>query len=211
MKPTGLIQFPAALLPAVLLSSMLIGRVPRMAGAQSPPQTSASPASTTPQLNESGYVNLAGRKTPYLIRHLPIDSFPDLPAAIQAELNRRGCLIPQTYAAHGPENVIHGAFEKAGSSDWAVLCSAHGTVSLLVFFAGTPQKPFTLASSPETQRLEAHNPTGALGFNWSIDAASPTQIHAAQFGMQPRPALLDHYAVSDSFVDRHSLYHFFLK
>src|ERR1039458_7608820 len=74
-------------------------------------------------LNVSGQIVVAGHSTPYLIRHLPISSFPDFPAELAVLLNRRGCLIPQTYEAHHPENVIHASLERVGSSDWAVLRS----------------------------------------------------------------------------------------
>ncbi|MEI9968849.1 MAG: hypothetical protein WDM87_09560 [Terracidiphilus sp.] len=59
------------------------------------------------QLVESGQIIVDGHPTPFIIRHLPVSSFPDLPPAIQQQLDRRGCLIPQTYEAHGPENVVH--------------------------------------------------------------------------------------------------------
>src|SRR5580692_6723995 len=88
-------------------------------------------------LNASGQVTVDGRPTPYLIRHLPVDAFPQLPAAIEDVLVRRGCLIPQTYEAHQPENVVNASLERHGSSDWAVLCSVNGTVSLLVFFSSS--------------------------------------------------------------------------
>lgn len=159
-------------------------------------------------LDESGHVTVAGHLVPYLIRRLPINSFPQLPTSIQDELRHRNCLIPQTYAAHRPENVIHGSFERAGSSDWAVLCSAHGVASLLVFFGGT-SRPFTLATRPETERLQVSNPGQPLGFNWGIDAASPRQVRDAQAGMYPRPPLLDHDAVADSIVEHNTFYHYY--
>jgi hypothetical protein len=165
----------------------------------------------SPQLNESGQIVVDGRSTPYLIRHLPVSSFPDLPASVADLLNQRGCLIPQTYEAHQPENVIHAGFERAESLDWAVLCSAQGTVSLLVFFSSAPGKPFLLASAPETQRLQSHPSTGVLGFNWGIDPASPQQIHEAQIGLAPRPAKLDHDALADSVVDHKTIYRFYAK
>ncbi len=154
---------------------------------------------------------IAGHSTPYLIRHLPVSSFPELPAAIQTELNRRGCLIPQTYEAHHPENVVHASLERAGSSDWAVLCSAEGTVSLLVFFGSRSAQPLMLISAPETERLQAHDPSGVLGFNWGIDPASPEQIHVARYGMEHRPLQLDHDALADSIVERRTVYHFYAK
>jgi hypothetical protein len=164
-----------------------------------------------PQLNESGQVVIDGRSTPYLIRHLPVSSFPDLPSPVQQALNQRGCLIPQTYEAHQPENVIAARFERPGSLDWAVLCSVQGTVSLLVFFTSDPDHPFLLASAPETQRLQVHGASGVLGFNWGIDPATPNQVHQAQSGLAPRPPWVDHDAVADSVVDHRTIYHFYAK
>jgi len=174
---------------------------------------SAQPA--TLPLVEKGQVNFAGQSTPYIIRNLPISSFPDLPASIVGLLNQRGCTIPQTYEAHRPENVVHASLAQAGSSDWAVLCSAQGTVSLLVFFDGdtghAEAKPMVLASSPETQRLQAHDPSGILGFNWGIDPATPQQVHEAQSGLKHRPAQVDHDALADSTVEHRTIYHFYAK
>jgi hypothetical protein len=164
-----------------------------------------------PQLNESGQVVVDGRSTPYLIRRLPVSSFPDLPTPVQQVLNQRGCLIPQTYEAHQPENVVAARFERPGSLDWAVLCSVQGTVSLLVFFSSNPNQPFVLASAPETQRLQVHGASGILGFNWGIDPASPNQVHQAQSGLAHRPAWVDHDAISDSVIDHRSIYHFYEK
>ena len=92
------------------------------------------------QLTETGKTSVDGQTASYLIRRLPASSFPDLPDAIADVLDQRGCMIPQTYQAHRPENVIHASFERPGSSDWAVLCSTHGNVDLLVFFARTPRQ-----------------------------------------------------------------------
>jgi hypothetical protein len=160
------------------------------------------------QLTESGHVEVAGRFIPYLIRRLPVSSFPDLPAEVADALRQRGCMIPQTYEAHHPENVVHGSLERAGSSDWAVLCSAQGTVSLLVFFGSDPAQPVLLASAEETERLQAHGTATVLGFNWAIDPASPEQIREAQSGLEHRPPPVDHDALADSIIERRTVYHF---
>lgn len=163
------------------------------------------------QLNTTGQVQLDGHATPYRIRRLPVSSFPQLPAEIAETLNRRGCLIPQTYEAHRPENVVHASLEAPGSSDWAVLCSAHGTVSLLVFFASAPDLPVQLDSANETDRLQMHDLTGVLGFNWGIDPATPERVHDAQAGLEPRPQRLDHDALADSTVEGRTVYRFYSK
>jgi hypothetical protein len=157
---------------------------------------------------------VAGKSTPYVIRHLPVSSFPDMPLGIADLLIIRGCTIPQTYEAHRPENVVHASLQKSGSSDWAVLCSIQGTVSLLVFFDGGATEtstPVVLASAAETSRLQAHDPSGVLGFNWGIDPASPQRVHDAQIGMKNRPAQVDHDALADSIVEHKTIFHFYSK
>ena len=161
------------------------------------------------QLHETGQIVLAGHVTAYRIRHLPVSSYPAIPARIADQLNQRGCLIPQTYEAHAPENVVHASLQAPGSSDWAVLCSAQGTVTLLVFFAEIPVQ--VLATAPETERLQTHDATGTLGFNWGIDPAAPVRVHEAQSSLDHRPALLDHDALADSVIDHRTIYHYYSK
>lgn len=160
-------------------------------------------------LNSSGQVTINGRSSSYLIRRLPVNAFPQLPPAIQDELARRGCLIPQTYEARQPENVVHASLEGPGSSDWAVLCSTSGAVSLLVFLASGNGDPTILATAPETERLQSHGASPVLGFNWAIDPASPQAVHDAQLGMRHPPARLDHDALADSVIDQKTVYHFY--
>ena len=160
-------------------------------------------------LNESGQIVIGGHSTPYLIRHLPPSSFPQLPMVIQDELTDRGCLIPQTYEAHRPENVIHGSFEGPGTSDWAVLCSVHGMVSLLVFFGSNPEHPYRLASEPETERLQTYDLSQSLGFNWGIDRASPGDVSESQTRIFPPPPPLTHDAIADSVVEHSTIYHYY--
>lgn len=162
-------------------------------------------------LTETGQISVNGQPARYVIRHLPPSSFPDLPASIAELINKRGCLIPQTYEAHRPENVIHAALERAGSQDWALLCSVKGSVSLLVFFASAPERPVVLATAPETERLQPHSASSVLGFNWGIDPATPRQVHDAQIGLEHRPAAPDHDALADSVVDQKTVYHFYSK
>lgn len=171
-----------------------------------------SPQDPAPSpLNVTGQVVVAGHSTAYLVRHLPLNSFPQLPATVQDALTRRGCLIPQTYEAHQPENVIHASLERPGSSDWAVLCSVNGKVSLLVFFSSGNGDPAMLASAPETERLQFHGASNVLGFDWAIDTASPQQVHQAQLGMHRPPPRVDHDALADSVIDQRTVYHFYSK
>jgi len=181
-----------------------------LAAAIAASQTVPHPSNSDPRLDTTGQIPFDGRSTAYLIRHLPVSSFPDLPDPLAALLTERGCLIPQTYQARRPENVIHASFERPGSSDWAVLCSTRGTVSLLVYFSRSPTLLVSLASAPETNRLQVHDVTGALGFNWGIDPASPERVREARAGMLPHPKPLDHDALADSIVDRRTIYRFYI-
>jgi len=170
----------------------------------------AAGQSTDPaHLITSGRVEQNGQSVTYEVRHLPVSSYPNLPLEVAGQLTDRGCLIPQTYQARRPENVVHASLQRPGSSDWAVLCSVQGAVHLLIFFGSTPGQPLTLASAPETQRLQPHFGTAVLGFNWGIDPSTPEAIRQAQIGLSPRPARLDHDALADSAVDKKTIYHFF--
>jgi hypothetical protein len=181
-----------------LCSGVLLGQVPpKTAGPRPDP------------LTESGKVLEGSRSASFIIHLLPPSSFPDLPAPVAELLTRRDCLIPQTYAARRPENLIHASLERRGSSDWAVLCSAKGMVSLLVVFSSVPNQATILATVPETKRLQAHDTSGVLGFNWGIDGASPQRVHDAQAGMMPRPAPIDHDALADSVVEQGTMFHFY--
>jgi hypothetical protein len=171
--------------------------------------SAAGQQATPSRLVSTGQATVDGRQVQYLIRHLPPSSFPDVPLAVAQVLIQRGCLIPQTYEAHQPENVVHGSFERPGSNDWAVLCSSNGTASLLVFFASEPDQPTTLETAQETDRLQPNPGSSELGFNWGIDPASPQKVHEAQIGLSPRPARLSHDALADSTIDRKTIYHYF--
>ena len=173
-------------------------------------QAQAADTNVDTNLDVHGMLTVNGRQTPYRIRHLPVSSFPELPATVAAALTQRGCLIPQTYAAKRPENVVHASLERTGSRDWAVLCSTQGEVSLLVFLAsGTVETPTTLAKKEELSCLEAQDATGRLGFDWAIDPAVPKRVHEAQVSMAHRPPLLDHDCLAESQVDGKTIYHLY--
>lgn len=198
MRTFRLIQFAAAALTAAVGSMC----------AQTSPRTATNPADP---FVERGEVVTGGHSMAYVIRHLPPDSFPSLPQAVQQQLEARGCQIPQTYEAHRPENVVHASLEGRGTSDWAVLCSEQGKVSLLVFFHDGARPAVVLSSAPETARLQVHDITGVLGFNWGIDPASPRQVAEAEAGAAQRPPSIDHDALADSIVDHKTVYHFYAK
>jgi hypothetical protein len=167
--------------------------------------------STTRDLTVTGKVTIEGHEATYRIRNLPVSSFPDLPPAVAAVLDKRGCLIPQTFQAKRPENVIHASLERPGSADWAVLCYTHDArISLLVFFGSAPaESPATVSTALWIIRLAPHGSAGEYGFSWGIDPATPKQIHDAQAAMAHRPPQPDHDAIADTVINGRTVYHIY--
>jgi hypothetical protein len=167
------------------------------------------PVKAAPQVNptplteqvETGPAHLPGRPyVAYRIRLLPVSSFPQLPAPVSEQLVQKGCLIPQTYEAREPENVIHGSFEKKGSVDWAALCSVSGITTLYVFFQSDLARPIALRHQPDNEWL---------GVEWSLD-------YGSAWGIARRPPRLiqpkdnaDHDGIEDAFVEHSSTIHYF--
>jgi hypothetical protein len=131
--------------------------------------------------------------------------FVNLPAAIRAELERRGCTIPQPFGTTSPANVVKGRFTSPGRIDWAVLCSRDRTSSILVFRAGSATAVVDLASEPDQGSLQGVG-NGAIGYSRALGVADPTYIkeHYARYG-GPKPPPLDHDGINDIIVGKGSL------
>jgi hypothetical protein len=171
---------------------------------------SGAPSQASPDLAEkaeAGNARLSsGTEVAYRIRLLPLASFPSLPAAIVSQLQQKSCMVPQTYEARQPENVMHGAFEKQGSDDWAVLCSANGTTTLYAFFQSHPDQPILLRSQRDQEWLGAEAGSG-YGSAWGISIAGVSQIQPLKSSRRIAP--IDHAGIRDSNVERSSSIHYF--
>lgn len=189
-----------------LTSTGLLLAATLVAAAQGP-----APALTpsSDRLLEEGKLELHGQLVDYRIRRLPLSSFPELPAAFAYLLAARGCMVPQNYAAHGPENVVAAHLESAGSSDWAALCSSGGQVFLFAYFPSQPNHLVELTKLPERDLLAARPAGGFLEFAWSLHTASPARIRDAQAGLAHRPQPAGHDALIESLVDGRAVYHYF--
>ena len=143
----------------------------------------------------------------YAFRMLPPASFTEVPAAIRSDLQKRHCLIPQTYEAHSPENVIHGAFREKGSSDWAALCSQNGTTTLLIYWDGSATKPAEMAAQLDTDTADPHNETNLLGYARGIDPATPKSISETIVNKPYGP--FDHDGIRDAHIEKSSVIHYF--
>ena len=176
-----------------------------LAAAQSGPGTAAP---SIEQI-ESGRVRLpSGAEVVYRIRLLPLSSFPGLPPAVVAQLDQRKCMVPQTYEAHAPENVFHGALERKGSDDWAVLCSVNGITTLYVFFQSQFTAPIALRHQRDTEWLGSEV-LGVYGSAWGIALRRPSQFPIARSSAFANRSNLDHDGIEDAFVEKSSATHYF--
>jgi hypothetical protein len=143
----------------------------------------------------------------FAFRMLPPATFTELPAPILRDLEKRHCMIPQTYEAKSPENVIHGAFRENGTRDWAVLCSQDGSSTLLVYWNGSAVKPAELAMQADTDTADPHDETNLLGYARGIDPASPKGIDEVLANKPYGP--FDHDGIKDAHIEKTSVIHYF--
>lgn len=188
---------------AAVLSVLLTAPL-QVASPHSPGQTPNPNAERV----ESGEVQSpSGRTILYRIRLLPVASFPDLPAPVVAELTQRQCMIPQSFEAQQPENVIHGSFSSYGSSDWAALCSSQGTTTLYVFFSGQLTSPISLRSQPDSAWLAAEPGNSIPGSAWGIAVRSDAELRASP--QLRRGIAIDHDAIDDARLERSLAIHYY--
>jgi hypothetical protein len=190
---------PARIFAALLLAASQLAALDRASAQTSPPSA---------ERIESGQLESPGGDVlHYRIRLLPLASFPGLPVPVVAQLSRRDCMIPQSFEAQQPENVVHGAFRAPGSIDWAALCSASGSTTLYVFFAGQLDAPVALRSQPDTAWLGAEPGSSVFGSAWGIATLSVPELRASLHLRQPVP--LDHDAIDDARLERSDVIHYF--
>jgi hypothetical protein len=171
------------------------------------PQASQIPEPNGERIETGQAQTPGGATVTYRIRLLPIASFPDLPAPIAAELGRRQCMIPQSFEAKEPENVIQGAFRTAGSSDWAALCSTQGSTTLFVFFAGQSEPPVALRTQSDAAWIGAEPGSTLYGSSWGIAVRSATELRAEP--QLRRGVGIDHDAIDDARLERSLIVHYF--
>ena len=142
-------------------------------------------------------------------------AYPKLPSDVRADLDRRGCRIPQ---ASGPDvsrseqshpnNVLVGAFAGRRTRDWVVLCSIADTSRILVYHNGRTEHVDSLA--PHGDGLYLGKEQGAWGFYRVLMRSTPAQIrHLAKEWGEQAPPRLDHLGVEDYFAGKASEIHYF--
>ena len=138
----------------------------------------------------SGQIVVDGHATPYLIRHLPVSSFPATPA----------CRPGSAHPPRLPDSAdLRGAPagkrrpRQPGAPRLLRLGRAllrQGTVSLLVFFASASTRTHGAGLAPETERLQAHGQRRLASTGASIPhrpSRSTRRRSACASAAAPRP------------------------
>jgi hypothetical protein len=143
------------------------------------------------------------------IRRLPVEAFPELPAAVAGVLRTRNCRAPQPSPGGAPRNVIRGQFFAKGEAGWAVLCSVNNSTTLLAFHNDRDTNPDTVITSDDRNYLQGLDGDN-IGYSREITAAGRDFImrHYRAYG-GPEPPLIDHQGIDDAFLEKASITWYF--
>jgi hypothetical protein len=138
-------------------------------------------------------------------------AFPELPQNILADLQRRGCTIPQVPMIDGRQNVIKGEFAKPGQTDWAVLCSVGRLSSILIFWNGSGSNPAEIAKRKDFDDLQGWG-SDKIVYSRAVTPVGKAFImeHFEAYG-GPKPPPIDHLGIDDAFVGKASVVEYFFK
>ena len=143
------------------------------------------------------------------IRRLPVEAFPDLPAAVAGVLRARNCRVPQPSPDGATRNLIRGEFFAKGEAGWAVFCSANNSTALLAFRNDRDTNPVTVDTSEDRSYMQG--PDGKEpGYARQITAVGRDFImrHYRGYG-GPQPPPIDHHGIDDAFLEKASITWYF--
>ncbi len=139
------------------------------------------------------------------VHRLAPKAFSILPPSIVADLQSRGCSIPQTYGQVEPHNVIRGEFRDPRQEDWAVLCSRERESTILVYWAG---------SRTDVEELEGPLPDrdwmqgvgdGSMGYSRWIGSVGEAYIVSQYEKYEgPKPPHIGHEGIDQVFTEKGS-------
>ncbi len=126
--------------------------------------------------------------------------FSGVPAWAIAELNARGCRVPQAHHFKKERhNVIRGEFVAKGRVDWAVLCSKNGKSSIVLLSTSKARCTQELAAADDSVYLQQVAPN-QQAYSRLIRVAPNSEIapHVKQIGG------FDHEGIVDEFAEKAS-------
>ena len=135
---------------------------------------------------------------------LAADVFPGLSADVVADLNRRGCVIPQPWLATEPANVVYGRFTVPDRMDAVVLCSRRRVSSILVYRGNSTDDVAELAPVADRGYLQDLG-RGRIGFSREIGVADAERVRdgrASHGGPEPPRTGVD--GIEDFFLEKAS-------
>ena len=137
-------------------------------------------------------------------------AFNQLPQPVVAYLQKRKCLIPQSWRTPKPHNVIRGSFIQSGQNDWAVLCSNGTTSAILVFPQGATIGVLKIAQGDDTGYLQAADGNGTIGYSRAISTVGKKFIvsHYRAYG-GTKPPVITHQGIDDAFLEKASGVHYY--
>ena len=140
------------------------------------------------------------------MRRLAPAEITALPAPARADLERRGCRIPQAFSHARPGNFARGSFLGKEREDWAVLCSIERASRILVYPGGTAQ---SVVEVPGSERKDAdflqEVGGGKIGFSRTIAAIAPPQAHRRQIDKLGRVVVrMKYVGIEDAFIEKAS-------
>lgn len=132
---------------------------------------------------------------------LPSSRFPALPKAIQNDLRRRGCAVPQPPGKRTLANVISGNFRRPNQTDWAVLCNVRpkNESVILVYWNGNPSGPAVLGRTSLAD--QCWREIGAVG-------KANIMGHYRAYG-GPKPPVIDHQGIDVAICEKASTISYF--
>lgn len=156
------------------------------------PILAALPVALACSVAQAQDVSEAFRKEWPDFRYLEPRQVRELPGAVRADLEQRGCRIPKFTKWDGAHNAIQGPFMKADQQDWAVLCATPDKSTILVYPAGEADSVQPLRGEEPDPRRFIHSVTAfVLGKRALRD----------QQGELPVPEF-DHDAIEDGPIGR---------
>lgn len=138
------------------------------------------------------------------LTRLEPEAFPGLPPEIAGVLRTRHCTVPQPAGATSPRNVVRGEFFESGQESWAVLCSAKGRSTILVFRNAQDAAPHALARREDRnylQSLDEHS----VGYSREIRTVGRDFIVGHDNGYRvAKPPRINHHGIDDAFLEKAS-------
>lgn len=134
------------------------------------------------------------------VTYLAPGAFEDIPPRVRAQLEVRGCRIPQAWGNAAPHNVVSGRFASPDQIDWAALCSVDGASRVVILWGGPASCPNVFSASPDAGFT---SPEGTGFFSRGITAVPASRVQDPRYWSQPEDGSppSGHDALSDAYYE----------